>query len=70
MPTLTVERAFNRLTAIDYCDAEAALIKAYVRVARGTKILDLCKHHFETNQAALMAAGFVVVDDQRLNLST
>lgn len=69
MPTMTAEPALSPLAATDHCDAEASQITAYVRVAKGAKFLDLCKHHFETNEIALLAAGFVVVDDQRLILS-
>ncbi len=58
-----------RLTATDYCDADAAIeIAAYVRLAKGNQTLDLCKHHFDINEAALLAAGWIVTDDRRADL--
>ncbi len=64
----TGETRHPRLTGRDTCDADLAPIPAYVRVAKGRRTLDLCKHHFEINEADLLAAGWTVTDDRRADL--
>ena len=64
----TGEAGHPRLTVRDTCDADLARVPAYVRVAKGGRTLDFCKHHFESNEADLLAAGWTVTDDRRASL--
>lgn len=64
----TREASRPRLTGRDTCDADLAQVPAYVRVAKDGRTLDFCKHHFESNEAGLFAAGWTVTDDRRASL--
>ena len=58
------------LAAADYCDKDADVpVLAMVRLARASLILDLCKHHYEINKAALAGGGWHITDDRRASLS-
>lgn len=64
----TRETRHPRLTGRDTCDADLTQVPACVRAVKDRRILDFCKHHFEVNEAGLLAAGWTVTDDRRASL--
>lgn len=55
--------ATEPLTALDRCDRCGA--QAYVRTDLNDSELLWCNHHFTKNELTLLAAGAVVVRDER-----
>lgn len=65
--------ALEDLSPFDTCDAERGTVtQARVRVLRAADgrvlVLDFCKHHFEVHELSLIASGFEVIDDRRMDL--
>lgn len=68
--TDVLDEVAQAVLAFATCDQNATGAEtAYVRlIGPNGKVLDLCKHHYETNEVALLFKGFAVVIDTRSTL--